>query len=620
MSIARSGIGTLGIARSGIVASLTPSPTPTPTPSALASPIQAVLTNWNPATQFTHATTAFNAVVANTGRMKVAFAGDSTTLGFGGAFPATTDFKIHSAPAACASSLTTWSGGVVAGAFSSMVGDGAEGNLSDARVTFTGDGAWTNPPTQIFGGFFATCTSGGSINFVPSPAFNRVRVVYSQTGSFKVGVDGGALDATAAVTDASTNMATQTWSVTRGTHTVNVVGTSVTPCLIQSIECFDNTAFKVDCLNGGIGGAYSTVMASATTGQTVMSGLLAEAPDLTFINFGINDGQGTDSAIFTSGATFQSNISKGVSNLKDAGSDVVLVVTTAIVSGSSMESTYWNQYRDALLVAGTALNVPVLNLHAYYPDEATQAAKSPTWMSDGLHPSGPFYTDIGNVYAQILLAGVGQLTSTASPTTSILRVAHATMTGSAGGGTTAAINTTGATILIMVCSNFQGVGTFTPTDSRTNAWTTCTPQAGVNGVSTIFYAINPSVGTGHTFTYPGSFGTAEIMAFSGIVTVSPFDTENAGVTVSGTTQHTGSVTPAQAKSLIIAGMSSSAADPVTIDSGFTISDQSAFVSSTSFACAAAYLIQSSASAVNPLWTSIDAASDIEATIAVFKGA
>jgi hypothetical protein len=51
----------------------------------------------------------------------------------------------------------------------------------------------------------------------------------------------------------------------------------------------------------------------------------------------------------------------------------------------------------------------------------------------------------------------------------------------------------------------------------------------------LYYAANPTVGSGHTFSYTGAsnFSSIFVAAFSGVATSSPFDKEN-GATSSAT--------------------------------------------------------------------------------------
>ncbi len=207
-------------------------------------------------------------------------------------------------------------------------------------------------------------------------------------------------------------------------------------------------------------------------------------------------------------------------------------------------------------------------------------------------------------------------------------VAHVGAKSTNGAGfTSGSINTSGADLLIVMVGNFSGTQP-TLTDSvgaSSNTWTALTRQDSGSGSSgLIYYAKNATVGSGHTFTLTGanSFASMEVQAWSGSDLTAPFDVENgANESSSLTSLQTGSVTPANNGSLIVAGLClrglSVSGDTATIGSGFTDLDQQVGVSSQCLGSALAYLVQGTAGAVNPTWswTHVDSA---DAVIAVFK--
>jgi hypothetical protein len=124
------------------------------------------------------------------------------------------------------------------------------------------------------------------------------------------------------------------------------------------------------------------------------------------------------------------------------------------------------------------------------------------------------------------------------------------------------------------------------------------------------------VGTGHTFTSGGSFCAACFAAFSGVQTSSPFDVEN-GANSQNSAASTGSVSPNQASSLIIAGIGVASGATYSINASFSITNSVAGVGGVNYGAAMAYLVQTSASAVNPAWTFAGGQS-AAVEIAVFK--
>lgn len=198
--------------------------------------------------------------------------------------------------------------------------------------------------------------------------------------------------------------------------------------------------------------------------------------------------------------------------------------------------------------------------------------------------------------------------------------------------TSPAINTTGASLLVVATGVFNptvsGIDPSVITDSNSNVWV----EIGFFGTGTtncgtgLWYAKNPIVGAGHTFTLTSSqnFNALCAAAFSGVDTVSPLDqsTGNQGASndTPVTSIQTGSVTPLFNNELIISGGvfgSPAFASGLHIDSGFTIQVQDD--GSASFPDALAYLVQTIAGGVNPTW-SWSTANQTAVSIATFKAA
>ena len=85
----------------------------------------------------------------------------------------------------------------------------------------------------------------------------------------------------------------------------------------------------------------------------------------------------------------------------------------------------------------------------------------------------------------------------------ITLVAEATVAG-ASGGTTAAVNTTGANFIVLVTAQS---GTTTVSDNKGNTYTPLTLYTVSGGGSgQLYYCTPATVGAGHTFTISTSFG------------------------------------------------------------------------------------------------------------------
>lgn len=194
---------------------------------------------------------------------------------------------------------------------------------------------------------------------------------------------------------------------------------------------------------------------------------------------------------------------------------------------------------------------------------------------------------------------------------------------STGSGNSAAIDTSGSSLLVMVVSDYDVSTASVPTDSKSNTWTSLTAQvAGGGGAGriTIFYVTNPTVGTGHTFASNGTntFASIAVQAFSGASTSSPFDQQNGNVTTTGFSPlTTGSITPSADNEVVCYGQGCVSIQTRSVSVG-SITDQANLVGGSSFSIAAAYIVQTTAGAVNPSWSSADASQAAAAVIASFK--
>lgn len=180
--------------------------------------------------------------------------------------------------------------------------------------------------------------------------------------------------------------------------------------------------------------------------------------------------------------------------------------------------------------------------------------------------------------------------------------------GGTNGGTSDAIDTSDANLLV-ICASVFGTDT-PPTDSYSNDWvegilesSSVEPTFGL----AVYYCLNPTVGPGHTFSLSGQYSSGSAMAFSGVRQLGTPQTcgVNNGVTAS---IQPGELTPPANGALFIAAISE-ASNPVDesveVDSGFTLVDQQPYDGAKAcFGSASAYLIQNGAAPVNPTfsWT------------------
>jgi hypothetical protein len=195
--------------------------------------------------------------------------------------------------------------------------------------------------------------------------------------------------------------------------------------------------------------------------------------------------------------------------------------------------------------------------------------------------------------------------------------AHATAATSGFGSAslaTAGIDTTDATFLAAYLEGYYGPSAypFALVDSYGNEWVGLS-IATENHTGQLFYSYQKIgggacvVGPGHTFTLtqpgvPFLVATMYVEAFSGVQTSSdPLEGGSDQILYGG---YTGiSETPANTGDLIVMGASGyNFTLPVSIDSGFTVTDDNQATGGAGESGAMAYLIAPSTSAVDPTWT------------------
>jgi len=176
--------------------------------------------------------------------------------------------------------------------------------------------------------------------------------------------------------------------------------------------------------------------------------------------------------------------------------------------------------------------------------------------------------------------------------------------GDINGGTTATIDTTGATLLIISVHYYAVGGTPTLTDSKTNIWLPLTAyqDAIPDSVVRLYYCISPTVGSGHDFTIGGSgtYSGIRVLAFSS-ATTPIYDSQN-GSNANALTIQPGIINPSNSNNLFVAAATFYAdPTPMSIDSSFTI-DSYTGNGANSYGAVIAYKVNASSSSENPTFT------------------
>lgn len=188
--------------------------------------------------------------------------------------------------------------------------------------------------------------------------------------------------------------------------------------------------------------------------------------------------------------------------------------------------------------------------------------------------------------------------------------------GTSAGGTTDAvttgsIDTTGADLIVVSSSTYSGGAVLT--DSKSNTWQSLTLYGTTVQVQ-LFYVLNPTVGTGHTFTLTaaGKYPGISVAAFSGVDSFDSSSGANAA--------QPGSISPAGDNEVFVTGLDFYPENTVTINSSFTKVSQQDYVSGTTMGSSIAYKIQTTGGAENPTWSPSASFTDRTSAMAAFVAA
>jgi len=192
---------------------------------------------------------------------------------------------------------------------------------------------------------------------------------------------------------------------------------------------------------------------------------------------------------------------------------------------------------------------------------------------------------------------------------------------------TVTLSTGGATLLVAVLSS-NGIPTMSDSvGGNSNTWNYLT-QVGGSRMAYAFAATGGgalNTGASHVFTPApaANFASCAVFAFSGtLTTASVFDVANQTANIPnggpGGTYQPGSITPSQSGDILVTGFGTSGAlSAVSVNDSFT-GIQQLDPSNNWATLAAAYLLNASASAINPTWTATINASAPNCMIASFK--
>lgn len=354
------------------------------------------------APQLNHWRAALARVSAGTGRGRLLLVGDSTTTGAGAGTSGTTNLV-----GAFAKSRTTYLTKRL-----NDLGIPTSNNsfISDQNVTAQGVTLPSYDPRIAMGANWALGVDGtiggriiaystGAVNnfsFTPVGAIDTFIVYWIRTtalGSCTANVDGGSSLGTITMGGVAASIQTSTFTVTKGTHTINLVPNNDGALYLLAIIAYDSTTPAIDIIQAGVYGATSANWNS--TGQAwhpilMFPTLLA---DLTIDQLTINDSNGG-----TTPATYTTNM-QAVITAELLSGDVIL--ESGIPSNTTQAT---NGTLAAIIAALRALAVgnklPFFDINARWTSYVVTNPIMPYF--DLLHATTVGYADVGQMEANLL--------------------------------------------------------------------------------------------------------------------------------------------------------------------------------------------------------------------------
>lgn len=189
-----------------------------------------------------------------------------------------------------------------------------------------------------------------------------------------------------------------------------------------------------------------------------------------------------------------------------------------------------------------------------------------------------------------------------------------------GAGSAAAIDSTGASLIVVVVSCSASAGISGVSDNKGNTYTGLTAKDSGNARVQIYYAPATTVGSNHIVSLTATEAVVTVYAFSN-VHATPFDVQNGAIYSAVIAGTTGSITPV-AGDLIVSGIAyDSSVTGLVAESGLSNLNLGAewrnFSSGVNYGGAGAFRLYVPAAAINPNWR-WTTATNAALAIAAFK--
>lgn len=359
----------------------------------------AALQNGMPSGRLPHWLAAVARVQSKSGTGKIAYIGDSTTLGRGASgadFPAN---RILSTPVQLARMLKHMK--IPANADTFVFPQGGIQPTYDPRIVF--NAGWGQTNVTLGGTLVNNTTTINSLDLTPEGIFDTIEATITGklagAGQAFVTVDGGSHLGTGIAFNSTTvdlAQAKTTLTCPRGLHTINIIPTDAVgkTHFVSHLRVLDSINPAISIYNFGISGALASAFADASSQISPITCLEFLAPDLTIINLTINDSNQS-----TALATYQANLQTIITAAKLSG-DVVLLIGNPY---SPPPANYAAYVAVAYLLADTN-NCPLVDITSRWGSYAIMNPIMPYF--DTVHPLKEGYSDIASAVLAKITEGV----------------------------------------------------------------------------------------------------------------------------------------------------------------------------------------------------------------------
>lgn len=279
----------------------------------------------------------------------------------------------------------------------------AQLNLYDPRLVLGAN--WAGSVSGLAGNLIHYTTGVvNNLSFTPNGSgvgtgggvFDTIKVKYVKnagTGTATINVDGGASLGTLS-SAGGPSIQTDTFVVTRGTHTINIVPSNNGDFYVVGIIAYDSTIPAIDIIQLGWGGSTASNYNSGGQPYNPLNAIVDLGCSLTIISMTVNDSN-ADTGV----PAYTTNLTAFVNAALTVG-DVALMVDVPSNTTQATNGTL-DKYIAAMagIAASKTPSLVMLNMKQRFTSYAYTNPVMP--YSDTIHPGRATYQDQGQAMAEV---------------------------------------------------------------------------------------------------------------------------------------------------------------------------------------------------------------------------